>query len=238
MTLAWRVRVGSLVLMALSLGATPAAAAATPRLDGRFGEGGIARMRFRIPLDQADTLPLRPVRQPDGKLLLAAARGEFHGNSQIVLARFTRRGRRDPTFGHGGRERLGMRWNFQPHAVHVLPDGRILVLGAAGFAASLYPFPHQFALIRLLPDGSRDRTFGTNGFVTWNPPWRPETTYMNTRPGLFVRQSDGRLLAAGEVEEQRADQPGTSARRTVFVRFNPDGSVDTSFGRAGVVEGP
>jgi uncharacterized delta-60 repeat protein len=231
-------RAGCLVAVAFSLAAVPAADAATLRLDAGFGEGGIARVRFGIVLDPADTLPLRPVRQPDGKLLVAAAHYEFHGNSQVLLARFTRRGRPDPTFGHGGRERLGVRWNFAPSAVQVLPDGRILVLGAAGFAPSLYPFPDQLGLVRLLPDGSRDRTFGTNGFVTWNPPWRADTLYMTTRPGLFVRQGDGRLLAAGQVEELRAGQAGTTVRRVVFVRFNPDGSVDTSFGPAGVVEGP
>jgi uncharacterized delta-60 repeat protein len=235
MSAAWWARAGCVVAVAFSLVAVPTADAATLRLDHRFGEGGIARVRFGIVLDPADTLPLRPVRQPDGKLLVAAARYEFHWNSQILLARFTRRGRPDPSFGHGGRERLGLRWNFDPQAVHVQPDGRILVLGAAGRGPGLYPTPGQFGLVRLLPDGSRDHTFGTNGFVAWNPPKRAGAVYLTALPGVFIPQPDGRLLAAGIVTELVNHQ---ELRRVVFVRFNQNGSVDESFGRAGLIEGP
>jgi len=97
---------------------------ASPRC--RFGEGGIARVPFRV---TPGLRPVRPVRQPDGKVLVAASNDADHGYSEILLARFTRRGRPDPTFGHRGREHLGRRWNFEPYAVHVQPDGRILVLG-------------------------------------------------------------------------------------------------------------
>ena len=177
------------------------------------------------------------MRQPDGKLLVAASNPHFHGNTEMLLARFTRSGRLDPTFGHRGRERLGVRRNFGPQAVHVLPDGRILALGAAGNRlVDLYPEPNRLALFRLLPDGSRDRTFGTNGFVTWHPPWRADTLSMNTLPVLFVQQDDGRVLTASVVVETRGPQGLTYVERIAFVRFNQDGSVDRSFGRDGVVE--
>jgi hypothetical protein len=51
------------------------------------------------------------------------------------------------------------------------------VLGAAGFGPFFYPQPGQLGLVRLLPDGTRDPSFGTNGFVSWNPPWRDRTVY-------------------------------------------------------------
>jgi uncharacterized delta-60 repeat protein len=230
------------VTVALSLATVPTAGAAPLRLDSGFGEGGIARVRFGIVLDPADTRPLRPVRQPDGKLLVAAARYEFHGNAQILVARFTRRGRPDPTFGHGGRVRLGYRWNFAPQELQVQPDGRILVLGAAGYGPFFYPSPGQFGLLRLLPDGSRDPTFGTNGLVAWNPPWHADTLSLYALPSLFVPQADGRVLAVGTVSEQRqSGDPYSSliAGLTpwiVFVRFNDNGSADESFRRAGVPE--
>jgi uncharacterized delta-60 repeat protein len=129
-------------------------------------------------------------------------------------------------------------------AVHVQPDGRILVLGAAGDSRrSLYPAPGQFGLVRLLPDGSRDRSFGTNGFVAWNPPWRADTQNLFSLPGVFVQQGSGRVLGAGIVDEVRwlgapFASPNVQLRRVAFVRFNEDGSVDESFGHAGVIEGP
>jgi hypothetical protein len=79
-----------------SLAFVPAAEAAPLRLDAGFGVGGIARARFS---STDDLRALRPVRQTDGKVLVAAANYFFHGNSQILIARFTRRGRPDPTFG-------------------------------------------------------------------------------------------------------------------------------------------
>jgi uncharacterized delta-60 repeat protein len=244
MSAAWWARAGCLVAVALSLAAVPTADAAPLRLDAGFGESGIARVPFRLAQSYSDLRVLRPVRQPDGKVLVAAASAFDHGNSQILIARFTRRGRPDTTFGHGGWEHLGLRWNFAPQAVEVRPDGRILVLGAAGYGPFMYPAPGQFGLARLLPDGSRDRTFGMNGFVTWNPPWRTDTHTLYALPGVFVPQGGGRLLAAGVVYERRwpgAPYVSLSVEvppRVVFVRFKSDGSVDESFGRAGLIEGP
>jgi uncharacterized delta-60 repeat protein len=240
---AWRLHVGCLVAVALSLGAMPSADAATVRLDTTFGDSGIARVPFRVAGSRTLVRPLRPVRQPDGKVLVAAAiEGDRGDPMQVALARFKRTGQPDRTFGRGGRVRLGARWNFDPRAVVVQPDGRIVLMGAAGHGInSLYPLvaPGQLGLVRLLPNGSRDRTFGTNGFVIWNPPWRGDTVLLQTIPGLLVRQADGRLLIPLFVDELRAISPGGNVGfwRVAFVRFNENGSVDESFGRAGVVEG-
>jgi uncharacterized delta-60 repeat protein len=235
MSAAWWARAGCLVAVAVSLAAVPTADAATLRLDARFGEGGIAHVRFRAQT-AAESRPLRPVRQPDGKVLVAAAKFGDHGNAAILLARFPRSGRPDATFGHGGREQIGLSWNFAPQAVHVQPDGRILVMGADGYGPFMYPSPGQFGLVRLLPDGSRDRTFGTNGFVAWNPPWRADTLSLYVLPGVFIPQGDGGVLAAGVVYEHLWSGP--TLQRVVFVRFKENGSVDESFGRAGWIEGP
>jgi serralysin len=229
MSAGWWARAGCLVTVALSLVAVPTAGAAPLRLDASFGEGGIAHVAFFAGIDPPS--PLRPARQPDGKVIVAAAGLVGDNGWQTLLARFTRSGRPDPTFGHRGWRRLGYRWNFQPYAVHVQPDGRILVLGADGS-------PGQFGLARLLPDGSSDRSFGTNGFVAWNPPWRPDDVSLAAGPGVFVPQADGKVLAAGVVAERRpvGGLLGTFFNRVEFVRFNENGLVDESFGRAGVHE--
>jgi hypothetical protein len=121
-----------------------------------------------------------------------------------------------------------------PGAVRVQPDGRILVLGAAGYGPFMYPSPGQFALLRLLPDGSRDRTFGTNGFVAWNPPWRADAvnSYATefgsacTRPpphgfpsGAAAVTSDGGLLVSGTTYVIRGREHG------LFVRYDKRGCV-------------
>jgi uncharacterized delta-60 repeat protein len=181
---------------------------------------------------------LRPIRQPDGKVLVPASverAAGSHDFGQVALARFTRRGAVDKTFGRRGRVLIGIHGGFSPVSfwpvtVSVQADGRIVLAGSA----SAYLSPHaQLAIVRLLPNGSRDPAFGTNGVVVWNPPWRADTLYTTTRPGLFVRQGDGRLLVAAHVGER------TSAmlrERVVLVRFGADGSVDQSFGQGGLAE--
>src|SRR5829696_1394002 len=94
-------RVGCLAAVAFSLAFVPTAGAAPLRLDARFGEGGIAPVPFGQFVDSAR--PLRPVRQPDGKVLVAAVVYADRGGSEVALARFTRTGRPDPTFGRRGR---------------------------------------------------------------------------------------------------------------------------------------
>jgi uncharacterized delta-60 repeat protein len=55
---------------------------------------------------------------------------------------------------------------------------------------------------------------------------------------VFVPQADGRILAAANVYDLRNGSAGvTEVRRVAFVRFNENGSVDESFGHAGVTEG-
>jgi len=231
-----RLCAGCLLALVLSLAAVSAADAATLRLDSRFGQHGVARVPFRLSQSAVDLLPVRAARQRDGKLLVAAAAGFEHQNSQFLIARFTRRGKPDPTFGHGGWTHHGLRWNFTPQTVHVQRDGRILVLGAAGRGLGWYPTPGQVGLARLLPDGSLDRTFGRGGFVTWNPPWRADTVFMTALPALFAPQANGKVLAASVVNAG-AGRPLTHGVGWVaFGRFNGDGSVDRSFGRDGVAE--
>jgi hypothetical protein len=91
-------RAGCVSAVALSLLAPTAVAA--PRLDDRFGDGGVARAPFR---GQGQELfgTLRPARQADGKVLVAAQPDPDHGQTfKVMLARFTREGGLDRTFGH------------------------------------------------------------------------------------------------------------------------------------------
>jgi uncharacterized delta-60 repeat protein len=245
MSAAWWPRPGCLVAVALSLAAAPTADAdaATLRVDASFGDDGIARVPLRPGGIRTLVRPLRPLRQPDGKVLVAAAiEGDRGDPMQVAIARFKRNGEPDATFGRRGLLRVGAHWNFDPHAVAVQPDGRIVLMGAAGRGInSLYSLvaPAQIGLIRLLPDGSRDHAFGTDGFVAWNPPWRDDTRLMQTIPGLLLRQADGRLLVAASVDELRKSDPfNLDVQRVAFVRFNETGALDESFGRAGAVEGP
>jgi uncharacterized delta-60 repeat protein len=225
--------VACLIAITLSLLATPAVAA--PRLDARFGDGGVARARFSLLQRQELFGALRPVRQANGKVLVAAHPfADRTLSNQVLLARFGRGGALDPTFGRRGRLRITFPWQFEPRTVFAQRDGRIVLVGAVGGYAYFSYRPSQLGILRLLPDGSRDVSFGTNGFVAWNPPWRVANEFMDVLPVLAWPQAAGRLLVAATVDERaREPNPATSWQRVVLVRFQPDGSPDQSFGQGG-----
>jgi uncharacterized delta-60 repeat protein len=233
---------GCLIAAVSSVAATPGFAA--PALDARFGDDGVARvpLRFADPGGEVSGA-LRPVRQPDGKVLVPALIHRYSGGAgvieQVVVARFERSGRRDRSFGRGGRVRIGVRgWGFHPAAVRLQADGGIVVVGTASGIGTILRTPWSYlAIVRLLPDGSRDRAFGTNGLILWNPPWSFDDVLMQVWAGIAVAQPGGRLLVAAQVDEQGRDGfPRPTRSRVVLVRFDPDGSVDESFGRSGIAE--
>ena len=73
-------RAGLLVAVVFSLAFVPAADAAPLRLDARFGDGGIARVPFKLRYSAPELRMLRPARQPDGKVLVAASAYFDRGN--------------------------------------------------------------------------------------------------------------------------------------------------------------
>jgi uncharacterized delta-60 repeat protein len=102
--------------------------------------------------------------------------------------------------------------------VALQPDGKILAAGQIGFAAGV---------VRLNTNGTLDSTFGTAGTVIINFPGS------NNGPSQVIGvavQSDGKILA-GISNANADDNP-----LFILARLDSDGSVDTTFGTAGVVE--
>jgi uncharacterized delta-60 repeat protein len=119
------------------------------RLDPSFGGGGTVTTDFGGLYDIVFALVL----QPDGKLV-AAGEGDF------ALARYLPDGQLDPSFGTGGMVTTDV--GGLPFALVLQPDGTLV---AAGFAGG-----YNFGLVRYLPDGSLDATFGpVNALVAFQP---------------------------------------------------------------------
>jgi uncharacterized delta-60 repeat protein len=96
-------------------------------------------------------------------------------------------------------------------------DGSIVAAGHTSTSSSFF----HFALARYHADGSLDPSFGTGGLVMTN------FGQLDDARGLAL-QSDGKLVAAGSY------QNGTKVD-VALARYNPDGSLDPSFGSAGQV---
>ena len=147
-------------------------------------------------------------------------------DEDFVITRYNTDGTLDSSFGSGGK----VRTNFPglaavPSAVVVQPDGRIIV---AGGAFPLFTFLGDFKLVRYNPNGSRDTSFGDDGIVT--------TTFPGDGSYAFAvtLQPDGKIVAAGTdfVDFNPGEMSDTDF---ALARYNPDGSLDATFGNGGTV---
>ncbi|MGH9162068.1 MAG: delta-60 repeat domain-containing protein, partial [Vicinamibacteraceae bacterium] len=128
----------------------------------------------------------------------------------------------DPTFGDAGKVTIDFLYDGnistsdEAHAVAIQPDGKIVTAGAA-------PLNILIALPvgRTNPDGSPDRTFGRRGQVVSD--W-----IRYQQASSVVIQPDGRIVIGGS--------GGGWPDNFLLVRYNSDGSLDTSFGDNGLVQ--
>jgi uncharacterized delta-60 repeat protein len=146
--------------------------------------------------------------QVDGKILLAGYSGS--SPTSFALARYNADGSLDTSFDADGKVTAsfnGSRINYG-HKVMVQADGKILVAGSTyidGYSR------YDAAIARYNTDGSLDTSFDTDGKVTT----------ASSSGGYFrgfAIQVDGKILAAG-----------SDGMNFGLVRFNQNGSLDTSF---------
>lgn len=152
--------------------------------------------------------------QPDGKILVAGY--SFNGsNSDIALVRYNTNGSLDASFDGDGKVTTAIAGTSsdQGNSVTIQPDGKILVAGLShnGYNSDLL-------LVRYNANGSLDTSFDGDGKVitaigTGNDPGQSVTL-----------QPDGKILVAGYSNSGLA-----------LVRYNPNGSLDTSFDGDGKV---
>jgi uncharacterized delta-60 repeat protein len=154
--------------------------------------------------------------------ILVAIHGEGNGGfgpaRPFNVARYKADGTLDTTFGSNGiASPFGAGWlGGRVHALAIQPDDRIVVAGDG------------FAVARLMADGSPDATFGSGGQVLGDI--APPSPVSEIVYGMAL-QADGRIILAGQAD-------GGSGATAALVRYNIDGSRDTTFGAGGVVFGP
>jgi uncharacterized delta-60 repeat protein len=191
-------------------------------LDGSFGSGGKVTTDFGLRNDQAAGV----VVQPDGKILVAGASG-LNGESGFALARYNADGSLDTSFGSGGKvvSDFGTAdggYAEIGYAAALQGDGRIVVAGLQSFSLPTEGGA-RFALARYNADGSLDTSFGGGGGTV--------TTAFGiggvAAAYAVAVQADGKIVAAGK--------GSTADDGFALVRYNADGSLDTSFDGDGVV---
>jgi len=197
--------------------------AADGDLDPTFGVGGKVMTDFNHSTDWANAVAI----QPDGKFVVVGTtykQNDF-SDEDFAVARYNTDGTLDSSFGSGGKvhtDFLGLA--AVPSSVLLQPDAKILVVGGA---YPLFTFLGNIEMVRYNSNGNLDRSFGDNGIVT-------TVLDAGSYANAVVQQSDGKIIVAGTlfVDVVIGDQSDTDF---VLVRYNRNGSLDTTFGNGGVV---
>jgi uncharacterized delta-60 repeat protein len=191
-------------------------------LDTSFGQGGIATANFGRTLGTYCTVAV--VIQPDGKIVALGQSASANGGT-AELARFNANGTLDTTFGSNGLVTVAV-----PDAISLLqqPDGTLVVLGNA----TLSGYSWGFAMADLNGNGSLNTSFGNGGIVTNS----------SFGGGVGPTQNSGTLGAIDPTGKTTDDQIvviGTNpSGGWELARYNPDGTLDSSFGNGGLVNTP
>lgn len=212
-------------------------------LDVDFGDNGILTTSWSLNSRPTDLLAL-----PDGKILVAG----FSMN-ELVIARYHSNGGVDLSFGTDGQARFPL--SNHTARLHLTTDGKIAV---AAFCQDWTACPLR--LVRLLPDGAADETYGNAGFIDLTP---YDISYIHD-----VNWTDSdQVVIAGPYDWHRFDQEGqfensfafptldivfyeieiqpdgkvvalgqNSSGLVALARVHSDGGLDESFGDGGIVQ--
>lgn len=181
-------------------------------LDTTFdGDGKVTTLVFTR--DQIHSLAI----QPDGKIVAAGFTGLT--DVQFALVRYNSDGSLDTSFDGDGRiiTSFGLEGD-RAYSVLIQTDGKIVAAGSATISFSL-----DFAVARYNADGTLDTSFDSDGLIT-------TPIFINTDEARSILlQPDGKLVASGTAIG------GDSISRFTIVRYNSNGSLDTSFDSDGKV---
>ena len=129
----------------------------------------------------------------------------------------------DPTFGLGGMALADFPNGHDLTTVNSLlveQDGSIVLGGNDSVNGD------DWVLMRLTPAGRPDPTFGTSGVATTSIGNKSQEAAFG-----LAEQADGKILAVGAASV-------SAAGGFDIARYNPDGTLDTSFGSGGIIDTP
>ncbi|WP_375471149.1 DUF4347 domain-containing protein [uncultured Nostoc sp.] len=155
--------------------------------------------------------------QADGKILVA---GETYNGTDydFAIVRYNSDGTLDTSFNTTGKVTTDFNSNDDySNSIIVQADGKILVAGTSYNGTN-----NDFAIVRYNSDGTLDTSFNTTGKVTTD--FNSNDDYSNS----IIVQADGKILVAG------TSYNGTN-NDFAIVRYNSDGTLDTSFNTTGKV---
>ncbi|MFN0278168.1 MAG: Calx-beta domain-containing protein [Pyrinomonadaceae bacterium] len=176
-------------------------------LDASFNGSGIVTTRIGGG-DVAHSVAI----QPDGKIIVAGGHNTQSSPLTFALVRYNSNGSLDTSFNGTGKV---LTPNGAAYSVAIQSDGKIIAAGDVGV---------NFAVARYNADGTLDPSFNGTGVVV-------TAVSQGSDGGRSVAiQSDGKIVVAGYADDLNQGQTDF-----VVVRYNSNGTLDTSFNGTGIV---
>lgn len=152
--------------------------------------------------------------QTDGKIITAGHSGSAYSTADFALVRYNADGSLDASFDGDGKVITAVSSSFDgAFAVAVQTDGKIVAAGSSQ--------GNMMAVVRYNINGSLDTSFDGDGIVL--TPGIDRVDDRDYAPSVVI-QSNGKIVVSGSIKADFA-----------LVRYNPNGSLDTSFGGDGIV---
>jgi uncharacterized delta-60 repeat protein len=208
-----RARAGAaLIAVVLLVALVPLAAGSMRPKPGSLDRSFGVRGKVMTSIGQGATA-YAMTRTRHGKIVVAGTADTVNG-PEFALARYTRTGHLDRSFGKRGIVTTRIGQDGRALGLAAQKDGRILIAGWSGTASD-----YAATLVRYRPSGALDRSFGEDGTVRLNLTGHDRLRAVVLEPG-------GRILVAG-----------SSNWRFLLARYTSRGALDASFGRGGIVLG-
>lgn len=191
--------------------------------DTSFDSDGRVTFHFDLDLNHRNETASSVAIDGSGRILVAGIAEKAQSSYDFAVARLLPNGQLDPNFSGDGRASIAfdIGGNQDDAALELIlaPDGSIFLTGAATDAG------YDAAVVKLLPDGSLDVSFGGDGRVT--VPFDLGDGNQDIFYGAAL-QPDGALVLAGYVQVAAPNNSDLA-----FVRLLPNGDLDPNFGLAG-----
>ena len=209
---------GKIVVTAWSSDATTRVAMilrydANGALDNTFGSNGVVTYEGGYGNDGFRGVVI----QTDGKIIVSGYTNTEKG-FEVLTARYNSDGSLDTTFGTSGVAfHDGGHGNAGARGVVIQSDGKIVVSGGQDNGTDL-----DILVLRYNINGTPDDTFGTKGVVTY------DSGNGNDYGRRLAIQRGSKIVVTGR------SRNGTDYD-VLVLRYNPNGSLDNTFGGSGVV---
>ena len=161
--------------------------------------------------------------QDDGKLVVGTSNDDPNNNTWYLYTyRYMPNGLPDTTFGVNGVSELYLGDDSFYNDLKIQDDGKIVMIGESEYCTGGICGANQFIMLRFLPNGDLDSTFGTNGEVLTDDIFGSTATFCYPY-GLEILDN-GQFYVAGR-----------DLNANPFIaKLNSDGSKDLSFGNNGI----